>query len=549
MENRVHTHKSLHARLFALFAALFLMSLPGLAQAQAETKNYVRLLTCADPTCVDKFALHNESGALQIGEYKDGWWSAQWELVIDPDQGEGVKRVQIRNRWTGALIGAAYDVAKGRNGEGWNLVLVKPGEMIRSYKWQTQNNGEQVAVMVNAPMEDFPDSFVWHLVPGPAGTAIINASVMGLRANAPVTKGTALLSRFGISVDRDGTERREAYGLASIEATKLIENDGALTVGAAGWIIQPTGEFLLVEGTEKIRIINSDNGGQAAVNIETGSPAAGAVVPGWLSAQWVAKKMGGGPTGGDFRAFQSVWTGKYLGVVNGRLDMVELDPVGLASGRPEMVNFSWQVTGMMITKEGDPAKGQFRQALRNAKTGQYLTLPRDGTPLGLNAQVNFQWTLADIAAPVVAAAPEPDRFVRLRWLKNEAIHIESGPPTAGGIQPGWWSAMWVAEERRGEQGERLMSFKNRWQGGYLMIRAGQVVRAEPTNPARLNSATDAEEMWVVEGILNEVVTLRHARTGQYLVRGDKGVLVALPSRPGRPDGSTKNEGWTVDEVE
>ena len=181
--------------------------------------------------------------------------------------------------------------------------------------------------------------------------------------------------------------------------------------------------------------------------------------------------------------------------------------------------------------------------MRNIKTGQYLTLPTDGTALGLNAQANYQWKLADIAAPVVAAAPVPDRFVRLRWMKNEAIHIESGPPTAGGIQPGWWSAMWLAEERNGERGERLMSFKNRWQGGYLMIRAGQVVRAEPTNPARLNRATDAEEMWVVEGILNEVVTLRHGRTGQYLGNGAGGMLVPILTKSDKPI------GWSVEEVQ
>ncbi len=535
MESQFQKFKSLHARLFALFATLFLMSLSGLAQAQVETKNYVRLLTCADKECSTKNALHNESGALQIGPYQDGWWSAQWELVIDPDQGEGVKRAQIRNRWTGALIGAAYDVAKGRNGEGWNIVLVKPGEMMRSYKWQTQNNGEQVAVMVNAPMEDFPDSFVWHLVPGPAGTAIINASVMGLRKNAPVTQGTALLSRSRISVDREGTERREANGLASIEATKLIKNDGTLRVGAPGWIIQPTGEFLLVEGTEKIRIINSANGGQAAVNIETGTPAAGAVGPGWLSAQWVAQKLSGGRASATI--FQNVWTGKFLGVVNGGLAMVEPDPAGMAGGRLEMLNYSWQVD-TRPTKEGGSIS-----AVRNIKTGQYLTLPAGGMPLGLSAQANYQWTLADIAAPVVAAAPMPDRMVRLRWLKNEAVHIESGPPTVGGIQPGWWSAMWVADERRGENGQRLMSFRNRWKGGYLMIRNGRVITEQPDNNRPINRSTDEEEVWVVEGILSDVVTLRHGRTGQYLGSASGGI--PLPAATG----STKPVGWSVEEVQ
>ncbi len=537
MKRRVHIQKSSLARLFALFTALFLMSLPGLAQAQAETKNYVRLLgQCLDRACTQRTALHNENGALQIGPYQDAWWSAQWELLIDSDQGPGVKRAQIRNRWTGALIGAAYDAAIPADG-GWSLVLVKPGEMMRSFKWQRQNTDREVAVMVNAPMEDFPDSFIWHLVPGPNGTAIINASVMGLREKAPVSKGTALLSPIGTPrVDQGANTRQVAEGSAQIEATTWMNNDGTLKVGAQGWIIQPTGEFLLVEGTEKIRIINSANGGQAAVNIETGSPAAGAVQPGWLSAQWVAQTIAGGSRAGA-AIFQNVWTGKYLGVANGGLAMVELDPVSMASGRLEMLNYSWQVD-TRPNKEGGSVS-----ALRNIKTGQYLTLPADGMPLGLNAQANYQWTLADVAAPVVAAAPVPDRMVRLRWMKNEAIHIESGPPTFGKVDPGWWSAQWVAEERNGYKGQRIMSFKNRWKGGYLMIRNGQVITGQPDNNRPINEPTDPEEMWVVEGIPSQVITLRHGRTGQYLGNGAGGALVPITTKSAKP------EGWNLEEVQ
>ena len=536
MENCVHTLKSFLARLFGLFAALFLVSLPSLAQAQAETKNYVRLLgQCLDRACTQRAALHNENGALQIGPYQDAWWSAQWELLIDQDQGQGVKTTQIRNRWTGALIGAAYDAAIPSGG-GWSLVLVKPGEMMRSFKWQRQSRDEEVAVMVNAPMEDFPDSFIWHLVPGPNGTAIINASVMGLREKAPVSKGTALLSPIGTPrVDPGATTRQVAEGSAQIEATTLMNNDGTLNVGAPGWIIQPTGEFLLVEGTEKIRIINSANGGQAAVNIETGSPAAGAVQPGWLSAQWVAQRMAGSQSSATI--FQNVWTGKYLGVVNGGLAMVDLDPVGMASGRLEMLNYSWQNI-LRADKEGN-----YHSALRNIKTGQYLTLPTNGMPLGLNAQPNYQWTLADIAAPVVAAAPVPDRMVRLRWMKNEAVHIESGPPTFGKVDLGWWSAQWVTEERNGYKGQRIMSFKNRWKGGYLMIRNGQVITGQPDNSRPINEPTDAEEMWVVEGIPSQVITLRHGRTGQYLGNGAGGALVPITTK------SDKRDGWSLEEVQ
>ena len=528
----VRKNQSVLTRMFAFFCALFLMGLPSLANAQVETKNYVRLLGgCLDDACTRRLALHNEHGALQFGPYLDAWWSAQWELLIDQDQGQGVKTAQIRNRWTGALIGAAFDMAKP-DGGAWSLVLVKPGEMMRSFKWQRQINDREVAVMVDAPMGDFPDSFIWHLVPGPDGTAIINASVMGLHKGAPDEKGTALLLPRHVDPDT----RQVALDSARIEATTLMNNDGTLKVGAPGWIIQPTGEFLLVEGTEKIRIINSANGGQAAVNIETGSPAAGAVNPDWLSAQWVAHRIAGGSRD-RARIFQNVWTGKYLGVVNGRLAVVEPDPVGMASGRLEMLNYSWQVD-TKPNKEGGSIS-----ALRNIMTGQYLTLPADGMPLGVNAQANYQWTLADIVAPVVVAPPEPDRMVRLRWMKNEAIHIESGPPTFGKVDLGWWSAQWVAEEGRGYKGQRLMSFKNRWKGGYLMIRNGQVITGQPDNSRPINEPTDPEEMWVVEGIPSQVITLRHGRTGQYLGNGAGGALVPITTK------SDKRDGWSLEEVQ
>lgn len=526
MDNRTLFHPSLSARFFALIAALFVLALPGLAQAQGDTRNFVRLLGTCDSkgACAreQQLALHNENGALEISIYEDGWWSAQWELIIDQNRNDGVKLAQIRNRWTGALIGAAYDLAKPKD-QRWSLVLVKPGDMMRSLKEQMTDRGVASWVSVDAPMEDFPDSFVWHLVPSKDGTtAIINASVMGLRENAPVEHGTALLA-----------PRVKVGELSAlVVGTALLNADGSLAKDAPGWTIQPTGEFLLVEGTEKVRIVN--NGGPATLNIETGSPAAGPVQPGWLSAQWVAKNVAGGDSRG--RIFQNVWTGKYLGVVNGGLAMVDADPVGMASGRLDSISYSWQVEGRS-TKEGTTLF-----SMRNMKSGQYLTLP-EGASLGLGAAASYQWSLADIEAPVVAAAPEPERMVRLRWMKNEAVHIENGPPTVGGIQPGWWSAQWVAQEMSGQKGQRLIAFRNRWKGGFLMIRNGQVISDQPDNNRPINEPTDAEEIWVVEGIQSDSVTLRHGRTGQYLAKGAEGALIPLPTP------STKQDGWSIEDAQ
>jgi hypothetical protein len=526
------------ARVFALLCASFLFALSSAAHAQDETRNFVRLVApCADPVpWCRPVALHNETGSLQISEFGEGWWSAQWELLNNGENPQGIKMVRIRNRWTGAFVAATYDLNKpGSKEDKWGLALVKPGENLRSVQFYAGSRDAWQIRVAEGPMEDFDDSLVWYLVPVDGGkTAIINASIMGLRERAPILRGTVGLSSIPVATPGSG-DRRGTIAVAS-NAT-VLNPDGSVNmknVGAASWIIQPTGEFLLTEGTAKIRIIGGN--GQGAVNIETGTPAAGDVGPGWLSAQWVAKRMAGIDRG-DYRVFQNVWTGKYLGVANGQLTMVEPDPAA-ESGGAGAINYSWQVTGAP-TKEG-----MNRQAIRNVRSGLYLTPPEKDRPLSLGTVAVSSWTLADIEAPVVQAAPEPEKMVRLRWMKNEAIHIENGPPTYGAIQPGWWSAQWIMEEQRGENRERLMSFRNRWQGGYLMVRNGEVIRADPANQ-NVRTPADLEEMWVVEGILDQGVTLRHARTGTYLNTGGSGQLTTRTARSNKED----DDDWSVEEVQ
>lgn len=100
------------------------------------------------------------------------------------------------------------------------------------------------------------------------------------------------------------------------------------------------------------------------------------------------------------------------------------------------------------------------------------------------------------------------------------------------------------EEQRGENRERLMSFRNRWQGGYLMVRNGEVVRADPSNQ-NIRTPSDLEEMWVVEGILDQGVTLRHARTGTYLNTGGSGQLTTHTARSNKSD----DDDWSLEEVQ
>ncbi|MCU0870695.1 MAG: hypothetical protein MUF30_14070, partial [Burkholderiales bacterium] len=81
----------------------------------------------------------------------------------------------------------------------------------------------------------------------------------------------------------------------------------------------------------------------------------------------------------------------------------------------------------------------------------------------------------------VSASAGAQSFVQLknRWKPDQYVHIENGPPTAGPIQPGWWSAMWVMENVPGANFVRL---RNRWKPDqYLHIEPGRL-DAGPIQP-------------------------------------------------------------------
>lgn len=58
--------------------------------------------------------------------------------------------------------------------------------------------------------------------------------------------------------------------------------------------------------------------------------------------------------------------------------------------------------------------------------------------------------------------------IQNRWT-NEFIHVEQPRPSAGAIQPGWWSAQWILEP---VSSTGYYQIKNRWKNEYLHIQNG-----------------------------------------------------------------------------
>jgi hypothetical protein len=143
----------------------------------------------------------------------------------------------------------------------------------------------------------------------------------------------------------------------------------------------------LVDDLQHLRIRNYWKPDQA-INIESRTPAAGIVGPGWLSAQWTLEEQApifGDPPNSQVFWIHNVWqpdaSGEYLNIENGPLASTSIAPGWLSA----------------------------------------------------------RWTLEPV--------PGSNTLYQIRnvWQSSLYLNIQNGELTASPINPGWWSAMWAFE--------------------------------------------------------------------------------------------------------
>jgi hypothetical protein len=107
-------------------------------------------------------------------------------------------------------------------------------------------------------------------------------------------------------------------------------------------------------------------------------------------------------------------------------------------------------------------------SLRNAQTGLYLANRGGRLAAGQNpADHSAGWLIEPVGSE------RPPEFVRLKSrVSGDYLHLQNAQPQIGGIEPGWWSAMWVMDNR----GDRF-TFRNRWKEDHVIqvARNGQVM--------------------------------------------------------------------------
>lgn len=522
---------SFRARLSAvllLLASLIAMPLYG-ARAQTADDGFVRILhhNCLkrqDGSC-SPVGIHNEPSrkdddnvSILVEPFELGWWSAQWVMETDH------AGTTFRNRFTNAWLTAFYERV-GSDAQfmtdKWSVRLVKPGEIVTNFSTER-------GTWMTAPIEQFPESTRWRIITAKDGAQdIVNVSMVGERRFSfmPKTKfGILAMGGHILTVRGSGPNYTDG-------GSEIVPDKGE-------WRITKTDEFVAAKQAEKIRINGGKVGGPPmAINVETGTPSAGPVQAGWLSAQWMQEQA---VTDGQKRVsfFRNVWTGKYLGVVNGAPAMMDRDAEADSKGG-YAAPYGWQIVGGTVPN----TKEQFRYSLKNLQTGQYLYY--DGKRLGLDDNDEVRWTLDSLDAPQgshaaseaaktpppVVEAPREERLVHILAKNGGAINIETGPVKSTEYQPGWWSAQWLAQEVNTGQGGRFMAFRNRWKNNFLMVRNGKLVADEPGAPVAADGMEGREEFWRVEGILEDGVILFHPRSNTYMVESNKGEVILSPTRP------------------
>lgn len=352
-------------------------------------------------------ALHTERGQPEYGRIQSGWWSAQWQVVsaAQNSRDELNAPFALRNRYTGTYLTVDSSSA-GAAGWSYRLALTAAAPVLPGDSTQPQ---------------------LWRLE----------------RRDPGVLAGTLRHRRTGLVVQvTDGTVPPSGY-LARVAGTPPVVvlevvDGGERPVTTAPPLAEPEAYVLLRTGwSDQIKKCGNpavEGMEPRYLNIEHGVVDVTPIASDWLSARWGILKVGQDSIGERW-ALKNQWTGAYLVLVGGQ---VETGPTPLTG---EGVG-----PGVWTVERGDMPPTQFR-------------LRSDDRTVHVGP---CPWVIEPVP---VAPAPVVVVYTRLAAALDPAarIHAEQGTPAIDRVPDAWYSAMWEIERQPGN----LVTFRNRWKGGYL----------------------------------------------------------------------------------
>lgn len=452
----------------------------------ASAQDYVRLLGNAYDKCAHTSplpetyvpedstypaALHNESGNLRVTTVAPGWHSAQWLRTPASDE-PGNNGYIFTNRWTGEILTAYL-------GEDHKPVVaaLKPDAMIPNFQQRDQPRRKPGAA-----------EQVWQVT--------------------PLADNAVSLSQPGIRVGRSG----QTWLLAIVPETCLpdIQIGGDIPEARSKWRVEVS-EAAAPPPPEGGYVWLQKSGTMKAINVETGTPTASEVQPGWLSAQWemkslasIAPRLGNLPAGAPVM-FINRWTGQAFALQGKGADMrAVVVPPPTFNGQDKLTSMA----GVWIVSSNPAADGSVDII---AATGPKLGVKSDGANLGGS---NYGWTIASHHPGYVPPAPV-ESYVRLISTDGRAINNQSGAAQAGAFEPGWWSAMWVVQPMPAN-GAEVVGYRNRWTNQYLGVVDGKLAMVDGT--ASVPDPSQVTYAWQVVGGSPDASkkSLRNLKSGKYL---------------------------------
>lgn len=134
------------------------------------------------------------------------------------------------------------------------------------------------------------------------------------------------------------------------------------------------------------------------------------------------------------------------------------------------------------------------------------------------------FSIAVVILMISATSITAQNFYQLqnRWKSNEFIHVQEPNPSAGAIEPGWWSAQWILEPIDG-----YYQIKNRWRNEFLHIQNGPI-----------SSGAIQPGWWSAQWALEPV-----AGTSFYRIRNRWKPEIALNNQQGYLEAGPIDLGW------
>lgn len=278
------------------------------------------------------------------------------------------------------------------------------------------------------------------------------------------------------------------------------------------WVLEPVAPPLPEEQpVEFVRLQDAGNPSHY-LHTERGVLETGSIQPGWLSARWEVRES---RDRGLQLAFRNLYTGQWI-VAQG--ESVTLgEPSQDARGGS---NYLWRAVG----DSQDPSRRTLsnqNRPLCKGNQGFYLGQPNDTRSV-------FKVKLESPSKP--AAAPPPKQYYRLGNVAapQTRLNNEGGNLQCSAVQPGWFSAMWEIEESSAGQG-RVLAFRNRWTGEYLVAKANHV----GLGTGQTGRDGRGPHLWRAVGSDSnpQQVTLQNLSSGTYLRYFSKSGQIGVSDRP------------------